>query len=183
MAIASSRSFGNRFPVSCFSFLENLQQLLKPLVRRNAVPFGKRETSNGKRFLYSAAFRRTAAVVRHRRHVADSLNVQPCCRQSTDRRLASRSRTAHADFHRAHAVVARHVGRVLRGLLRSERRAFARTAEAERTRALPAHGVALRVRNGHDGVVERRLDMHDAEGNVLAFLLLELLATALAFFL
>src|SRR5437016_364109 len=39
--------------------------------------------------LHSAALRRTASVVRHRRHVADGLYVEPGGSQCTDRGLAS----------------------------------------------------------------------------------------------
>src|SRR3954451_24089598 len=78
-------------------------------------------------------------------------------------------------------MLARHVGGVHRGLLRGERSAFARSAEAERTRALPRDGPALAIGNGDDGVVEGGLNVHDAMRHVLLLLLLKRLL--LAFFL
>src|SRR3954463_7410739 len=78
-------------------------------------------------------------------------------------------------------MLARHVSGVHRGLLRGERSAFARSAEAERTRALPRDGPALAIGDGDDGVVEGGLNVHDAMRHVLLLLLLERLL--LAFFL
>src|SRR2546421_7736691 len=78
-------------------------------------------------------------------------------------------------------MLARHVGGVHRGLLRGKRSAFARSAEAERTRALPRNGAALAIGDGDDGVIEGGLNVHDAVWHVLLFLLLERLL--LAFFL
>src|SRR6185312_16270532 len=64
-------------------------------------------------------------------------------------------------------------GCIASGLLRGKRRPFARTAEAQRTRALPRQRFAFTVRDGHNGVVEGRLYEHHAVRDVLAFLLLE----------
>src|SRR5205807_9480763 len=71
------------------------------------------------------------------------------------------------------AMVPGLTGSVAGGLLRGKRRAFARAAEAQRTRALPRQRAALTVRDGYNGVVEGRLDKRHAVRNVLAFLLLE----------
>src|SRR5262245_22664926 len=79
-------------------------------------------------------------------------------------------------------MVTCHRGRIRCSLLGRERSTLTRPAEAERTGALPAHRVALRVCDGHDGVIERCLDVHDPKRNVLLFLALEGLARALSFF-
>ena len=48
-----------------------------------------------------------------------------------------------------------------RGLLRGKWRTLARSAEAQRTGTLPRQDVAVRVGDGHDGVVEGSLNVHD----------------------
>ena len=48
------------------------------------------------------------------------------------------------------------------GLLRGERRALARALETHGPRTRPRHDVPRLVGDGHDGVVERRLDVGDA---------------------
>src|SRR5947207_1069215 len=63
-----------------------------------------------------------------------------------------------------------------RSLLRCERRALTRAAEAERARALPAQRVALLVGDRNDRIVERSLDKHQTKRNILPLALLELLA-------
>src|SRR5277367_1135442 len=75
-------------------------------------------------------------------------------------------------------MIARHVGRIDRRLLRRERRALARTAEAERNRALPRQRIALAIGDGHDCVVERRLNVDQTVRYILALALLELLVLA-----
>ena len=127
-------------------------------------------------FLDSSTLRRTAAVMRYRRDVANRTHVEPRRCQGAYCRLASRTRAAHHDIHTAHAVIARLIGRVGGRLLRRKRRALARSPEAQRAGALPRHRVSCKVGDGDDGVVERRLHVHQAVGNVLAFLLLELLS-------
>src|SRR6202012_4367311 len=92
--------------------------------------------------------------------------------QRTDGRFAARTRTGDANIHRADAVIARHVGGVHGGLLRGKRSTLAGSAEAERAGALPAEGIALLVGDGHDGVVERGLNVHQSERHTLALALL-----------
>ncbi len=75
-------------------------------------------------------------------------------------------------------MVTRLVGGVHRCLLGREGSALARSTEAERTGALPGKRVALSVGDGHDGVVERGLDVNQSIGHILAFALLELLVLA-----
>src|ERR1700722_5197488 len=126
-------------------------------------------------FLDSPPLRRPATVVRHRRHIADGAYFNPRRCQSANGRLAARTRTGDPHIHRAQPVIASHAGSVRRCLLRRERRAFARTAESQRTRALPAQRVAHRIGDGDNGVVECGLHVRNAERNILAFALFELL--------
>src|SRR5882757_5359348 len=75
-------------------------------------------------------------------------------------------------------MVTRLVGGVDGSLLRRERRALARSTEAERARALPGERVAHVVGDGDDRVVERSLNVYQTVRHILAFALLELLVLA-----
>src|SRR6478672_3076631 len=70
-------------------------------------------------------------------------------------------------------MIAGLAGGVARGLLRGKRRALTRTTEAQRAGALPCECFAFTVRDGHNGVVEGRLNERHAMRNVLAFFLLK----------
>src|SRR5438270_18802 len=119
-------------------------------------------------FLDPAALRRTAAVVRHRRNVADAAHIDTRSSECADRGLAAGAGACNANVDCTQTVVASSVGGVDRCLLRRERRALTRAAEPKRTRALPRQRIALLVGDGDDRVVERRLDKHETEWNVLA---------------
>src|SRR5207248_7688710 len=103
--------------------------------------------------------------------------------QRADRRLAPRPRALDADVERPHAHRLRRVARVERGLRRRERRAFARSLEADAAGARPGDDIAFGVRNRHDGVVERRLNVRQAvmDDALLAALLEGLLPLRRAF--
>src|SRR5262249_43870210 len=120
--------------------------------------------------LNSATLRRAAAVVRHGRDVADALDLDAGGAEGAGGGLPSGTRATDAHFYRAQSVLARHVGRVHRGLLRGEGSALARSAEAEGTRALPRDGAALAISDGHDGVVEGGLNVHHPMRDVLLLL-------------
>src|SRR5579864_2507974 len=128
-----------------------------------------------------APLRRPASIVRNRREVLDRTDFNTGRCQRANRRLTSRARPADAHIYRTHPMIARHVGSVGRGLLRSEWRSLARSAEPERARTLPRNHIPRHIGDGHDGVIERRLHMHESVRNVLALFLLERLL--LAFFL
>ena len=119
--------------------------------------------------------------MRNRREVLDGAHFDARGCQRANCRFAPRSRTAYPHIHRAYPVIARHVGGVRCRLLRREWRALTRSTEAERTRTLPRNHVARHIGDGHDGVVERSLYMHQSVRNVLALFLLKRLL--LAFFL
>src|SRR5215475_5373169 len=112
---------------------------------------------------------RTATIVRDRRHVADRGDGEARGLQRAERRLAARTGTGDFDFQRAHAVFLRLLGHILRRDLRGIRGRFARPLEPHRSRRRPGNGVALRVGDGDGGVVERRIHVRHAGGDVLAF--------------
>src|SRR5271170_6342144 len=126
----------------------------------------------------AAALGRTAAVVRHRRNVADAAYLDAGGCESADRGFAAGAGTGDAHIDRTDAVVAGCIGCTDGGLLRGERSALAGAAEAERAGRFPGERVADLVGDSDDGVVERRLDEDEAEWNVLALALLELLILA-----
>src|SRR5580700_11347309 len=126
----------------------------------------------------AAALGWTAAVVRHRRNVADAAHLDAGGGEGADRGFAAGAGTGDAHIDRTDAVVAGCVGCTDGGLLRGERSALAGAAEAERAGRFPAERVAHLVGDGDDGIVERRLNEDEAEWNVLALALLELLVLA-----
>src|SRR5580692_6975038 len=131
--------------------------------------------------LHSAAFRRTASVVRNRGNVTNRAHFNPGGSQSAHGRLAARSRTADANVDAADSMIARHVCGIRRSLLRGKGSALARTPETQRSRTLPRQNVAIHVGNGHDRVVEGRLHIRQTVRHMFALLLFE--GFLLAFFL
>src|SRR5512144_1292467 len=124
--------------------------------------------------LDAAALRRPAAVVRDRRHVGDARDLD-----------AERIQRAHSGFATGAGPLDPHlevldaaVDRRLAGLLgrdlRRERRRLARALEARAAGRRPRERVALAVGDRDDRVVEGRVDVRDAFGDVL----LDLLARA-----
>ena len=105
--------------------------------------------------------------MRNRRSVLNVSNFDSCGSQRTNRRFASRARTAHPHLNAAHTMIARHIGGVLRGLLGGKWRPLTRSAEAERPGTLPRQHIASLIRDRHDRVVERGLDMGNTVRNVL----------------
>src|SRR6185369_16670593 len=122
----------------------------------------------------SAPLRRAAAVVRDRRHVGDAADLEADRIQRAHRRLAARAGTLDAHFDVFHAAFLRCAPGALGGDLRRERGGLARALEAGVARGRPGKHVALAVGDRHDGVVERRMHVGDALGDVL----LDLLARA-----
>src|SRR5271165_6607978 len=109
-----------------------------------------------------------ATIVRDRRHVTDRGDGEARGLQRAERRFAARTGTGDLDFQRAHAVFLRLLGNVLRRDLRGIRGRLARSLEAHRAGRRPGNGVALRVGDGDGRVVERRVHMRHAGGDVLA---------------
>src|SRR5215471_4098833 len=121
---------------------------------------------------------RAAAVVGDGGDVANEGDFETGCLERAESALSPRARTFDEHRHRAHAVLHRAAGRFFSSQLSGEGRALARTLEAARARRRPGHGGAVDVGDGDDGVVERRLDVSDAGGDVLADLFLLLRAFA-----
>src|SRR5688572_23401526 len=163
------------------SSLHLLSSGLMPLLRNRSVPSRRESLHLGPRYLaiFSSTsdaplLGRAATVVRDRRHVLDARDLEPAGVQRADRGLAARAGTAHADLDRAQPVFLRRDARLLRRDLRGERRALARAAESRAARRRPGQRVALAVGDRDDRVVERRVDVRDAVGNLALDLLARL---------
>src|SRR3954453_14893716 len=115
------------------------------------------------------ALARSATIVRDRGHVADRGDGEARGLQRTKRRFTARTGPCHFNFQRTHAVFLRLLGDVFGGDLRGIRGRLARALETHRAGRRPGDGVALRVGDGDRRVVERRIHMRDAAGDVLAF--------------
>src|SRR6185295_6571155 len=114
------------------------------------------------------SLRRAAPVVRDRGDVLDAEHLDAGVLDRPDGRLPARARALHHDVDPAHAVLHRAARRGLGRELRRERRALAGALEADVARRGPGQHVALLVRDRDDRVVERRLDVRDPVGDVLA---------------
>src|SRR3954471_4909351 len=111
---------------------------------------------------------RPHAVVRLRGHVLDTQDLEPRRLERADRRLAARARALHEDLHLLEAVL-HPLARAGVGCdLRGERGRLAGAFEPGRAGRLPRDHVPFLVGQGHDRVVERRLDVRLADRNVLA---------------
>src|SRR5882762_985868 len=145
------------------NFLFSLPQTLKKSLWFSYLFCGTANLGCARQASDASPFRRTAAVVRNRRHVANHDDVQSRGSQRAHRGLTSRTWAFHAHFHALHSVlVTRDARGGQRSLLRSVRRAFARTLEADGARGRPTHNAAIRVCDGDLRVVKRRGDMHVA---------------------
>src|SRR5579859_5894395 len=129
-------------------------------------------------FLDATTLRRTAAVMRNRRNVANAANVDACGCQRPNRRLTARAGAGDAHVDSAKAVVTGSVGGVLGCLLGREGSSLTRATEAQGPGTLPAQRIADRIGDGDDGVVERSLNVNQTEWHILSLTLFELLVLA-----
>ena len=111
--------------------------------------------------------------MRNRSSVLDVAHFYAGRCQSADGGFATGTGAADAHFDAAHTMIARHAGGVLRRLLRGKRSAFTRSAKTQRTGTLPGQNIARLIGDGHNGVIERSLDVGNAERNVLPLFLFE----------
>src|SRR3954447_23707737 len=118
-----------------------------------------------------AALRLTAAVVGYGRDIFDRGDLDAGLLNAANRSVATGTRTLHLHFDSAEAVFHRGAGRLFRCHLRSERRALARTLEADAAGRRPRDDVALCIGDRHDRVVEGALDVDDTDSDVLALAL------------
>src|SRR5205809_307235 len=103
--------------------------------------------------------------------VGDAADLEPDRVEGAHRRLAARAGALDAHFDVLHAALLRRAPGALGGDLRGERRGLARALEARVARSGPGKDVPLTVGDGDDGVVERRVHVSDALGDVLLDLL------------
>src|SRR6478736_1166576 len=117
--------------------------------------------------LDATALARAAAVVRHRGHVDDRGDLEADGLEAADGGVAAEAGTADADLHFLEAVGHRVARGVLSDHLGGIGGGLARTAEVALAGRGPGDDVALRVRDGDDGVVEGGRDVRDAGADVL----------------
>src|SRR5215207_5377410 len=129
--------------------------------------------------LDAATLRGAASVVRLGRHVVDAADLEARGLERADRRLATRARALHEDVDLLHAVLLRLARSGLGSELRGERGRLARALEAHAARGRPADHGTVGVGDRDDRVVERRLDVGLAHGDVLLFLLARLASSRL----
>src|SRR3954452_18529464 len=108
------------------------------------------------------------AVVGLRRDILYPHHFEPRGLERADRGLTAGARALDEDLDLLQAVLHALLGRGVRGHLRGERRRLARALEARGAGRLPDDHVPLAVGERDDRVVERRLDVRLADGDVLA---------------
>src|SRR5690242_15350163 len=102
--------------------------------------------------------RRTAAVMRDRSAIHDGGYLQSGGLQRPNRSFSTCTWSAHEDAHLAHAMLHSLAGGRVGSQARGVWRALARAFEAGTARRTPGEHVAVGIGDGHDGVVEARLD-------------------------
>src|SRR5262245_25774326 len=110
----------------------------------------------------------TTAVVRKRRDVFDGLHFEAGGFERGDRAFAATAGALHFDFNFLDAELLGFVGGLLSGHLPGKRRALAAALETSGAGAGPAERITLGVGDGHGRVVERGLDVGDADRNIAA---------------
>src|SRR4029079_17011082 len=107
------------------------------------------------------------AVVGLRRNIADAEDLEAGGLERADRGLAARARALDEDLDLRQAVLHALLGARVGGHLGGERRRLAGALEPGGAGALPGDDVAVLVRERADRVVEGRLDVRLADGDVL----------------
>src|SRR5690606_9840431 len=163
------------WPPGGTSSLHLLSSGLTPLFRNRSVPSRRASLHVGPLYLaislYSTSLRRPAAVVRNRRDVLDLSDSETDRVQCANRGFPARSRPLHAHLEILHAEVLGGVACPFGGHLRRERRALTRALEAAPAGRRPGERVPLTIRDRHDRVVERRMDVRDGIENLTLDLL------------
>src|SRR5918994_3418207 len=118
---------------------------------------------------------RTAAVVRLGGDVGDGADLEAGGLEGTDRGLPAGAGALHEHVDLLHAVLGGLAGGALGGHLRGEGRGLARALEADVAGRGPRDHAAGRVRDRHDRVVERALDVRVTVRDVLLLLAADLL--------
>lgn len=99
--------------------------------------------------------------MRDRGYVGDAGDLVAASIQSANGGLAARARALDVDVQVLQTVFQGSLAGTLGRYLGSERGALTRAAETGTTGGRPGQCVALTVGDGHDGVVERRVDVGD----------------------
>src|SRR6266566_4384020 len=133
-------------------------------MRRRRIARGVRRRKNS----HPPALARPAAVMGDRGDVADGGNGEPRGLQCPQGRFPARPGPRHLDLEGAHAVFHRLLGGILGRDLGRERRRLARALESLGPGRGPGDRIALGVGDGDHRVVERRIHVRDARGDVLA---------------
>src|SRR5215210_6737201 len=119
--------------------------------------------------LHTPALPRPAAIMRNRSDVTDRRDGKTCRLQRAQRRFPARSGTRYLDFEGAHAVFLRLLGGIFGSDLSRVGCGFAGAFEAHGAGRRPGDRIALGVGDGNHRIVEARIHMRDAGGDVLAF--------------
>ncbi len=112
-----------------------------------------------RRHLNSALFRRSAAVVRDRCHIADRAYLDLRALDRPDRSFSARTWALDHNVHFLQAQITCFIDRFLSCEPSGVGRALSRTSKATRSSAGPNHDVSLLVGNRHDGVIEGCMDV------------------------
>src|SRR5690606_3090859 len=115
--------------------------------------------ARGRTRLVAATLGRTAAVVRLRGDVLDGRDLEAGGGQRADRGVTAGARTLDEDVDLGHAGLLRLAGSGFGGHLRGVGGRLAGALEAHLAGRRPRHHGTRGVRDGHDRVVERRLDV------------------------
>src|SRR5262245_9165238 len=99
--------------------------------------------------------------MRDRGYVGDAGDLVTAGIQRTNSRFTTRARALDVYVEVLQAVFQSSLAGTLGRYLGSERGALTRAAETGTTRGRPGQSVALTVGDGHDGVVEGRMDVGD----------------------
>src|SRR5690349_13270175 len=122
--------------------------------------------------LHATLLRGTAAVVRQRRHVFDSEDLQTGILDLKHRLLTTGAGAFYFDLDFNHAMLACFAGRFFSCATGGERGALAGTLEANSASRRPGDRLTIGVGDGDHRVVEGRLHMGHATRDALAKLLL-----------
>ena len=106
--------------------------------------------------------------MRDRSNVLDELNLKTCSLERADSRLTTLTRTLYENLNGLKTVLHSRLCSNISRSLSSKRSGLSRTSETKSSCGCPRKSVALKVGDGYDGVIERRLNVSRAVLNVLA---------------
>lgn len=107
----------------------------------------------------------------NRCHILNQNHIKSGCLERTQCGLSTGARAFHINLNIFHPMFHSLLGRVLRCKLSSKRGTLSRPLKALRSCAGPGNHVARLIRDGHDGIVEGRLNVgYPAQYVLLLFL-------------